>query len=219
GMVVASALRQGIQPSRTLYFQSATPAGMFDLNPNLDQQELLRAEALAPTQLKTPDPYFPHGGYRGFLIGASGEAINYYNSFDFALQTGSFAFNTIDANWIKNQTLKPHLPDGNFGRGYLWIKVMPTSSLFQGYLGIRASAIKLLRPVTDPHETLAFIARSRTRALGAEPATRGPFSQSTQINLEQFSFDRTRSDHSGQFTKTFQETMVFFRGVAVKLEE
>ena len=218
GMVVASALRQGIQPSRTLYFQSATPAGMFDLNPNLDQQELLRAEALAPTQLKTPDPYFPHGGYRGFLIGATGEAINYYNTEDFALQTGSFAFNTIDANWIKNQTQKPHLPDANFGRGYLWIRMLPTSSLFQGYLGIRASAIKLLRPVTDPHETLAFIARSRSKALGAEPATAGVFSAEDQVDLVKFGLNRTRSDHSGQFNKSCQETMTLFRNVALRIQ-
>ncbi|MBX3734382.1 MAG: hypothetical protein KF791_17540, partial [Verrucomicrobiae bacterium] len=218
GMVVASALRQGIQPSRTLYFQSATPAGMFDLNPNLDQQPLLLAELNAPTQLKTPDNYFPHGGYRGFLIGATGEAVNYYNIEDFALQTGSFAFNTIDANWIKNQTLKPHLPDANFSRGYLWIKVVPTSSLFQGYLGIRASAIKLLRPVTDPHETLAFIARSRTKALGAEPATRGSLSTDSHINLEQFGLRRARSDHSGQFMRTAQETSALFQSIVAHLQ-
>jgi hypothetical protein len=63
------------------------------------------------------------------------------------------------------------------------------------------------RPVEDPHESMAYVARSRTRALGAEPADGNPAppgAQEVDLNVE-YGFDRPRPHHSGQFQLNIQE--------------
>jgi hypothetical protein len=60
---------------------------------------------------------------------------------------------------------------------------------------------KYTRPVSDQFEGMAFVARSRTRPLGAgePPSTFGKISL-----IRQYGFGAARADHSGQFQRDIQ---------------
>jgi hypothetical protein len=68
----------------------------------------------------------------------------------------------------------------------------------------------LERQLTDPHESMAFLARSRTRAVGGESRTGGKVGGSVNLNGQPFRFGPTASDHSAQFNRSMQEGMKDF---------
>jgi hypothetical protein len=64
------------------------------------------------------------------------------------------------------------------------------------------------RPVEDPIEIMAYVSRSRTRAMGAEDRQLGnqPLGWSPAVNLKtQYGFRGARYDHSGQFQRDIQD--------------
>ncbi|MBN8247310.1 MAG: alpha/beta hydrolase [Verrucomicrobia bacterium] len=214
-VVVAGALASGMNASKVLFFQGAAPASMFDTRDALAIGPLVTAENLALTGLKTPDRFLDQRGYRGFVPIAFAELYNYHNADDFALQTGSFAKNLLDVNWVRNQQLsKPHLPDRNLNNGYVWYSASMLGGVnSQAFLALRAAQFIIRRTVQSDNEVLAFVARSRTRALGAEPSIQGPFLPANSRNLGAMGLQRTRSDHSGQYLRPIHETWPIYRSI------
>jgi hypothetical protein len=69
----------------------------------------------------------------------------------------------------------------------------------------------LERQRTDPHESMAYLARSLTHAVGAEGRTRGVLGKRKGIDLNaDFGFTRDRAEHSAQFNRPIQRGLVGF---------
>jgi hypothetical protein len=180
---------------------------------------------LATAEVAKPTPHYHTAlGYRGYLKdltqGISGNFVNYHNRNDFWLATGKTAdpppvwvpvpplpipilvdLPPQDVHWIKNQI--DYKPNDLVGPGEY--KFYPNNGA-----GNQVRFEKIFnndRPVEDPHESMAYVARSRTRALGAEPADGNPAppgAQEVDLNVE-YGFDRPRPHHSGQFQLNIQE--------------
>ncbi len=205
--VVLSALKEGMAVNNYLVLQGAFSAKSYDANlPTL--QRFQDAEAGKPT----PDMALING-YGGYLANVQGTLINMFNPDDFALATGTIL--GVETNWEKNQI--DSKPDDPVGVGqYNYVTQQPagyTGPIPLGgsvYYSIFQAAI---RPVTDPHESMAFIARTRTKAVGALAGVGGVVSQEVQLNNTTYNFGATRSDHSAEFTRIIQQTVAFYQRV------
>ncbi|MBL9172960.1 MAG: alpha/beta hydrolase [Verrucomicrobiales bacterium] len=205
-MVTTSALLSGMAADSVLFFQAAASASIFDTRTALFTPPLTTTEAAATQGRHTPDLFSEGSGYRGLLPTSPASYKNYYNADDFALMTGSYVKGLVDANWVKNQTQKPHLPDTIRPRGYVWLSALESVHRRPvSYLAVIANRFRALREVLASPEILAFVARSRSRALGAEPNVMGQFAVSDFRDLFKFGLSRTREDHSGEFTRTIQD--------------
>ena len=133
------------------------------------------------TPPQTPDTY---RGYPGAINGAlrpGGHMFNFFNTNDFAL-----------AAWVGNQLLnKPQPP---------WYYMAPN---LQPYLF--PSTL-----VTDPREVMAFAARPRSYAVGAQPGVDGVILGSEVDLAGTFGFGREQSDRSGQFNRPIQQVWNFY---------
>lgn len=204
GMLAASVLRSGAVVENSLMLQTAVPASAVDPSRALDWMSLAVADVRAPEGMSTPDPFETEGGYRGLLGSVETRLINYFNEADFALQTGRVL--GMSANWIENQLMqKPHWPGLSDFRRYAWIATAPAAPLdLRPRYALQSNPQRMLRPVIRAHEILAFIARSRSRALGAEPRAAGVLLPGGGVNLAAtpFAVGNTRDDHSAAFTRS-----------------
>jgi hypothetical protein len=178
------------------YFAPVT-AGEADVLPGLDA--LIAAENENPT----PNEYGDLG-YRGFLRtiigGITGNFVNYHNLNDFWLAVGKTRLG-VKVDWVKNQRkFKPD--DRSLGSAYQYVPPDPLGQ--RCYL--RTNLVGGRRPVDDIHEALSYVARSRTRALGAEPKNGTPAPpQGQPVDLNgDYGFGLARYDHSGQFQRNIQ---------------
>ena len=64
--------------------------------------------------------------------------------------------------------------------------------------------------VIDAHETMAFVARPRSKSAGAEENTPSVFPLSFDLQI-QSNFGRDRGDHSGQFNRRIQQLGNFYK--------
>ena len=220
GMLAAAALRSGAAVDNTLMLQTAIPAGAVDPSRSLDWMPLAVSDSRAPEGLSTPDRFETDGGYRGMLGGVDTRLINYFNESDFALQTGRVM--GASANWIENQLLqKPHWPGLSDFRRYAWIATAPAAPLdLRPRYAFRSDPHRMLRPVVRTHEILAFVARSRTRALGAESRVQGLLSPGGGVDLaaSPYSLGNTREDHSATFLRTLPATWPIISRMTQDLE-
>lgn len=201
-IVTGEALRLGAPADLQIMMQAALSTGCYDIRAVLEESELLDYERKNPT----PD-FDVELGYRGFLAQITVPTINYYNEVDYALQSGKKAGKQV--NWFAHQGAKPYDPNGKGEYAY-------RDSLAGLYSGK-----KLIREVTDVHESLGFIARSRTRAVGAQPLTGrtstghslGVFLQ--PVNLEAgYGFNEKSDEHSAQFNRPIQRQLIgFYTGI------
>jgi len=104
----------------------------------------------------------------------------------------------VPVNWIANE--RKYKPDNRYGFGeykYESQSGLPRQASFERVTG----SAKYTRSVSDQFEGMAFVARSRTRPLGAgEPPL-----NFQGLNLRKdYGFDRERSCHSGQFQRNIQ---------------
>ncbi len=197
-IVTGEALRRGAPADIQIMMQAALSAGCYDTRAILEDPALLDHEGKQPT----PD-FDIELGYRGFLASTTIPTINYYNEVDYALQTGKFG---RQVNWFDHQGDKPYDPIGIGTYKYI-------DSLAGFYRGQR-----LLREVTDIHESLAFLARSRTKAVGAQPLTGftatgnplGAFSNRVNLQALPYNFTRDSTEHSAQFNRAIQRRLVLF---------
>ena len=181
-IVVGSALKQGMTVNNYILMQAAVPSGCYNVKQTHHQPFVEDAQG-DPSPDESSDL-----GYRGFLDNVSGNVVNFYNFNDDALEA-----------WDINNTLyKPNR------------LITPTQSY--GYepnyeVGERCTLVSLLtaRLVLDPHESMAFVASSRTIVAGREP-TLGAIDSNVDLHA---SFD-FGNQHSAQWQWRIQRLKQFY---------
>jgi len=207
GNVVASeALQQGAPFDNYILTQGAFPAHCYDTSTNDVPflQKLLDAEIdQGPTPLLAAN-----GGYHGYLTNLAGNLINFYNTNDFALASGTTA--GLQTNWEENQRIRKPETLSSSTHFYVYYTATQTSV---DYLN-SASNI-----VTDLHETKSMVARSRSHAVGAQAGMHGVINNGASVDLKAtFQFGASRPDHSAQFTRTIQIVLPYYRQVLSSFE-
>jgi pimeloyl-ACP methyl ester carboxylesterase len=195
-IVMAEALRTqriaALQDIDTyVLMQAASPAHCYDtLLPNYAR--FVNKEATTPT----PDSY---RGYPGAIDTAvRNNIINFFNTNDFALATGVIPNTLKEVHWEANET--DYKPD----TGYSWNGTVASTG---GYT------------VTDPQELLAFVARPRSKAVGALPGVGGVIQTMGEVDLKgSFGFDTDRSEHSAQFNWNIQRLEGFYQELITKMQ-
>ncbi|MGA2786966.1 MAG: hypothetical protein ABSF60_05515 [Verrucomicrobiota bacterium] len=192
------ALHQGMQVNSYVAMEAAVSLSCYyseTENPPTEPS-LVRADNASPT------PCYAHElGYQGYLSDIRDSVVNrasYYNAYDFWLVNGFLKGGIVPVNWIANE--RKYKPDNRYGFGeykYESQSGLPRQASFERGTG----SAKYTRSVSDQFEGMAFVARSRTRPLGAgEPP---PNFQGLDLQTT-YKFDRERSCHSGQFQRNIQ---------------
>ncbi|HXT10732.1 MAG TPA: alpha/beta hydrolase [Candidatus Angelobacter sp.] len=198
-VVTSEAVLQGAPFDNYILTQGAFPAHCYDTNaPFL--QKLLDAETNSVNAMQTP--FYPvDGGYHGYCLPIQGNLINFYNTNDFALASGVTA--GLQTNWEEDQRAqKPEAFIG--GPSYLYDA---STHITTGYYTFGSSYT-----VTDLQEIKALVARSRSRAVGAQGGLHGAIRSETDL-LEEFGFGNTRSEHSAQFNRPIQTVKPYWEEV------
>ena len=187
--------------------QGALSAGCFDTGAVVNgDARMAEAEQSKPTPDTTEDQ-----GYRGYLSNIQGNVINFYNRQDYALATGFYLGN--EANWEKNQI--DYKPDSFRISAQTQYVYDQTKSI--GWRCYLQDLLFVGRRVTDPHESMAFVARSRSIAVGAQGATIGKITDRVNLNGAPYSFGSTRPEHSAEFNWSIQQTGDFYNTLGIKL--
>ena len=205
-VVAGSALKSGMSISNYAMMQAAIPAGCYDASAGVNNYErFTNAEVLNPTPDDASDL-----GCRGYLAGVSGRLVNFYNVDDFTLTDGTLPV-LGEVSWEKNQVT--YKPDANAtlhgNRIYDYDAGTPANPYPMGQRCFLRGIYPPFnqRMVTDIHESMSFVARPRSKAVGATssvgtPIDIGPGSASD--------LGDTLSDHSGQFNRRIQEVQPFY---------
>jgi hypothetical protein len=166
--------------------QAAVPAHCYDTAlPNYS----LFTEAEVTSH--TPDIY---RGYPGNIASAvNGQIVDFFNTNDFALVTGTFLGYNI--SWEGNEvTFKPD---------YVWSYTSDGTNCYQNTFGTSL--------VTDPREQMAFVARPRSKAAGALPGIAVNVDSAKQVDLTaRFNFQNNYYEHSAQFNYPIQIAEPFY---------
>jgi hypothetical protein len=206
-VVAGSALQKGMLVDHFIMLAPAVPTSCF--NPNAAGfQSLLDAEA----ERRTPDG-ISELGYKGFLQAAAsnvtGNLVNYYNEQDYWLQTGTLPppYNMAgDPNLVyNNRYYRPNNLNWLFPGTYDF-KANP-SGTWQSVMEKFGDPDRWL---LEPHESMAFVSRSRTRAIGAElptgaPVVSGKPGAKVRDMRADYGFDGRQIDHSGFFNRHLYE--------------
>jgi hypothetical protein len=161
----------------------------------------------------TPDTAADNG-YRLFLSSVSNNVakfVSFFNTVDFALQTGttSIPFQGLawpfQTNWVQNEI--DYKPNRFFNATLDYYDFLPNAS--QGQRSVFFFNGTSVRSVIDAHETMAFVARPRSKSAGAEGNTSLVFPSSFDLQGA-CNFGRQRDDHSGQFTRRIQQLSNFY---------
>ena len=214
-IVCGEALRQGMQLRNYLVMEAAIPMSCYDANaPQLATLVTRDQSYHTPAYHVDPANNELTLGYGGYLNAVTGMLTNFFNQDDWALATGTTV--SKNTNWEANQ--EDYKPDGEVAGAVhdaSWsYQYDPTHPLNQ-----RASVLSgEYRYVNDSWEMKAFVARSRTKAVGALDYAGGPIG--AKINLrDDYGFGRERSDHSGQFTRNIQKLGSLYKKMRDTLEE
>jgi hypothetical protein len=202
------AIREGAQVNNYALMQAAISAEAFDG----DNTNLIY-DYLAATATNSPDAN-TLGGYNNCATNGT-RRVNFYNDDDYALFMGPLQ------GWEGNQLR--YKPDVfTFPGGDTYIYSFDGTNCFFGdyYLGTTLQ----YRTITEDFEKKAYVARSRTKAIGAAGLKYAPFalasgSISNNISLQDSTlgfvggaaFGATRPDHSGEFTKQIQNLGPFYK--------
>ena len=195
-IAVAEALKFDLSSGRTnidnyVLMQAAVPAHCYDTN-LANYARFLTAETNTPT----PDMY---RGYAGNISSAvRGSLVNFYNTNDFALATGTLWL-IGEVNWEANQ-----------------VNYKPDVGL--DYSSNETNAYKGSTLVTDARQIMSFVARPRSKAAGALPGVGGVVATAKQVDLKtSYGFDRGRSEHSAEFNFNIQRLNGFYIELLDKL--
>jgi len=206
-MVIASALYpRGSTPGMTcrnvILMQAAVPASCFD-----PEAVALAELASLENPQQTPDDFANQWGYRGLVAtNINATLYNIYNAQDYALGW-----------WITNQKMtKPEdllHPIPRFAYLYRWSSAAG-GSLWNWVIDPDLAYVlgDQIRTVTDPQESIAFLARSRTEAVG-RVATGGSINITRNFDVGESSstgLGRERPDHSGEFARPIQQLNPFY---------
>jgi hypothetical protein len=189
--VVSEAFSQGAPFDNCILTQGAVPAQCYDGNAPT-------VPALMAAEAQTPTPYYyTQGGYQECWTNISGNIVSFFNTNDFALVSGGYG--PKQTNWEVNQaTQKPE----SFNLGPIYSYWPASGTSFRSTLGGGD------QQVTDYQEIRSMVARSHTAAIGAQGPADGQTRQgiiSGSVDLKaSFGFDKTRQEHSAQFTRPIQ---------------
>jgi pimeloyl-ACP methyl ester carboxylesterase len=237
-IVCSSALQQGLTVHNYLLMEGAIPAGCYDESGGDGAGGVNGYMPFWAQENDTPTPDYhqePNGnltkGYRGFLRGIRSNAIrivNFHNVQDFALATGTKFF-WFEANWEKNQ--EDYKPDGSptaiHAADWQYLYNSNDTDLsekgrLENVQFINSSPVwALTRYVNDSYEMKAFIARPRSKAVGAVDASLGnrpAIMEHVNLNAPPYSFDNREQDHSGQFNRRIQEVDDLYRDMIAILD-
>ncbi len=224
---VGSALRQGMVIDNYVLMEAAVPMMCYHAPVADPQNDPLRGYYLPilldaeTTLIKATFENYAELGYRGYLQSIADNVkrrvVNYHNRSDYWLATGDKILGFFPVDWVSWQ------------RKYKPFQISWAIDLdnycYAGWNEIIDSGNLLpLRPVRSPYEAMSFIARSRTRAVGGEPAPDdygngdlddyregGPAGypltfQGQRLDLKAvYGFGSDQKDHSGQFLRNIQE--------------
>jgi hypothetical protein len=199
---VGEALRQGMKVNRYVGMETAVALSCYYPQVEDPAQPMPTDPDLVATDQNDPTPQLASQlGYQGYLadIGNSlaAKPISYFNADDFWLATGttSLRIGGLDVNWMMNE--RKHKPDNRVGFGKYDYESQFDQARRPGF----RSGVLYQRWVEDPHESMSFVSRPRTRPLG----TGEPPAGFVGVNMKQdYLFDRERSCHSGQFQRNIQ---------------
>ena len=162
GNVAANeAIREGAQVGNYALMQAAISAGAFDSSANLNYDYLAIRGSSSPDQNTL-------GGYRNCFTNQC-RRVNFYNDDDFALYEG-VVFGVMTHIWEGNQL--DYRPDHTITTAG-WFYDFDGTNCF---LNIRDGNGKFsaTRTLTEDFEKKAYVARSRTKAVGAAGLTHDP---------------------------------------------
>lgn len=193
-VVMAEALRLQLAAGQHnvnnyVLMQAAVPASCYDMS-FTNYAPMLAAEA----SHHTPNTYL---GYPGAISGAvNNHLINFYNTNDYALATGTLPL--IGAiNWEANE--QNYKPDAGFG-----------------YSTDGTNSWRGFTLMTDSREIMSFVARPRSKAVGAQPNVGEVVFTSGQIDLTgAYNFRLGSDQHSAQFNWNIQRVSGFYRQLGI----
>jgi hypothetical protein len=165
-VILLEALKLGMRAEDAMFQVGAIPAGAID-----PRDLLILPEA---EEILSPD-FADEYGYRGYLAESPVRLYNMYNP--------------NDHTWI-GWNLAQHLmkPTHEKGARYRYYpEALPEQRYVLEYLS-EDTGSWASRPVQDPHEIMAFIARSKTQAVGGEARLRGPVEHTFDIGRPPYSF-------------------------------
>ena len=159
--------------------------------------------------IPTPNTYSNYAAETGTALRPGGQMVNFFNSADFALSIAWVANQGFDVGSSYGPvTMKPNTLLGYYTDGTSHL--LRTNSWNQSLLSVlyRGFYSGPTRPVTNLDEMMPFVARPRSKAVGAQGGIQGQI-QGEEVDLQaQFGFGGAASDHSGQWNRNIQDPAV-----------
>jgi hypothetical protein len=184
-VLLTEALKLGLEAEDALLQVGAIPAAAYDTRPLLTLPDM--ADVVTP---ELPQ----EGGFLGYIESTKTPAYTMYNYADVTF----FGWN------IAQKQMKPTSKRG--GYRYAWDSKAPPGERARLYYrsGLFGSKYRI---VTDPHEIMAFIAKSKTHALGAETRVQGHIRRVFDLARTPFDF---HTGHVVGWTRSAHETTQFY---------
>jgi hypothetical protein len=207
-IVAGSALYRGLTIDNYVLLQAALAAGCYNATSDINSySRFTTAEQNSPT----PDQAVPSMGYRGYLANVTANLVNFYNPNDFALATGTLGGAThlpflwwFDTNWEANE--ETYKPNGDY---YYYPEQADISQSIYRY----GSPYGF---VSDPQESMSYVARPRSKAVGALTGVGGAIKDQVDLSAS-FGFGRQRDDHSAEFNRSIQGLNTFYAQLLLEL--
>jgi hypothetical protein len=148
--------------------------------------------------------------YAGYATGIDnalrGSIVNFFNPVDYALATATNELTGLNVSWEGNERL--FKPLSFFGYYYIATNdfAFVTTNQFTVAFGITNLQTRI---VTDPQELMPFVARPRSKAVGAQGGV-GQVVNGTEVNINSsFGFGSESYDHSGEFNRNIQDAAIW----------
>jgi hypothetical protein len=184
-VVLTEALKLGLEAESALLQVGAIPAAAYDTRDVLNLRDMVDVET--PTLAS-------EGGYLGYIEQTRTPVYTMYNYADATF----FGWN------IAQKQMKPTSKRG--GYRYVWKANAPPGKRARLYYDTSWFTSDY-RIVTDPHEIMAFVAKSKTHAIGAETRVSGHVRHVFDLARSPFEF---HTGHVVGWTRGVQQTTAFY---------
>jgi hypothetical protein len=208
GNIVASeALKVGASPATYLMMQAAAPIICYDPKTNNTYPTIELREKLIPSFLNGAASQLDRG-YQGYFefIGANSKIVNMFNVDD-----------TVTSHiWLQNQASAKPARYATIPWSYVTLLSRPPNEVHVvAPDGPPGSSEDLPRILTDPHEIMAFAARSISRSVGASNFAGGSVDSRVDLaglieGMSGYIYD-LRDRHSAQFVYPVYMNYAFYR--------
>jgi hypothetical protein len=189
--------------------QAAVPAGCYDVSGGQNDPNSINGYArFWAKEASNPTPDFADDlGYRGYLaaLGVSGNVVNFHNFDDYALASGRALLGRAEVHWEANQD--SYKPDGSFSNTN-WYTYIPSNP--DGQRCQLVDAVFVGRFVTDPHESMALVARARSKAVGARAGVEGSIDDEFDLAAAPLQFSPSSDDHGAQVARHIQQVWLYY---------